>query len=317
MVKKRRKPLAHNLLGAYVLDHTRTLLSTLGRLYRTPGSSLMTMAVIGIALALPSGLYVLIKNLQSITGNWGNVAQVSLFLKPGTRTNQMHVLANRLGARGDIAIIKTVSADQALDEFRQQSGFGQALDSLDENPLPHVIVINPILTEQSEDKVKRLAEELKRLPEVDMAMLDMQWLQRLNAMMDIARRAVVGIALLFAIAVLLIVGNTIRLDIQNRRNEIKVTKLVGATDAFIRRPFLYGGVWYGVIGGLIAWITIQIALALVENPAQRLAVLYSSRFQLLGLDGLDTLIILTLGGALGLGGSWLAVSQHLSQIEPD
>lgn len=317
MAEKRRQSLVYNRVSAYALDHARTLLTSLGRVYRTPASSLMTMAVIGIALALPSGLYVVLKNLQSITGSWGDAAQISLFLTPTTRIDQMHLLAQRLNARSDITILKTITADQALNDFRQQSGFVEALDSLEENPLPHVIVVNPTYTAQNEDKVQQLAEELGRLREVDIAMLDMQWLQRLNAMMTIAQRAVVAISLLLAIAVLLIVGNTIRLDIQNRSNEIKVTKLVGATNAFIRRPFLYGGLWYGVIGSVIAWIIVYFALALVEGPAQHLAELYDSHYQVLGLDGLDTLTVLAGGGVLGLAGSWLAVGRHLGEVEPD
>lgn len=315
MINPRRQSLVHSRFQAYALDHARTLLFSLGKLCRTPWASLMTVAVIGIALALPSGLYVFLKNLQAITGTWGDTTQISLFLKSGTSLREMHAFAGQLRTRTDLTVRKLVDAEQALDEFRQQSGFGEALDSLDENPLPQVIIVNPTDTRQS--AIKRLVEELSHLAEVDSAVLDMQWLQRLDTIMEIAKRTVTGIATMLAVAVLLIVGNTIRLDIHNRSNEIKIIKLAGATDGFVRRPFLYGGLWYGISGGIFAWIMIYLTLTFVEGPVKRLAKLYNSQFQLLGLDSLDTFIIVLLSGALGLAGSWLAVARHLSKIEPE
>ncbi len=315
MINPRRQALVHSLVQAYALDHARTLLFSLGKLCRTPWASLMTVAVIGIALALPSGLYVFLKNLQAITGTWGNATQISLFLKSGTSLREMHTFADQLRTRTDLTVLEIVDAEQALDDFRQKSEFGEALNYLDENPLPHVIIVNP--TDTRQHAIKRLVDELSQLPEVDSAVLDMQWLQRLDAMMEIAERVITGIGVMLAIAVLLIVGNTIRLDIHNRSNEIKIIKLAGATDGFVRRPFLYGGLWYGISGGVLACIMINLALTLVQGPAIRLAELYNSRFQLLGLDGLDTLIIVMLSGALGLAGSWLAVARHLSKIEPE
>lgn len=311
---KRRPPLAYHLLNAYILDHARTLIFSLGRLYRTPLSSLMTMAVIGTALALPSGLYVMLKNLQSATGGWGNVAQISLFLKSGMDAGQMRSLAVQLNRWDGIKDVRTISADQALEDFRKYSGFAEALDSLDANPLPHVIVVTPALKTMIE--VKGLRAKLNKLPGIDMALLDMHWLQRLRAMMDIAGQIVVSIAVMLGVAVLLIVGNTIRLEIQSKNNEIRVTKLVGATDAFIRRPFLYGGLWYGICGGILAWLVVHAALALIASPAHHLAMLYNSQYQIRGLGALDTLILFIVSGALGLGGSWLAVGRHLGDIEP-
>lgn len=308
------RPQILQLFNAYALDHARTLVSSLGRLYRNSFSSLMTVAVIGIALALPSGLFVILKNLQSATGGWDSVAQISLFLKTDVSVEQMQSLAERLEVRSDVSAVKTIPADQALEDFRQHSGFAEALDSLDENPLPHVIVVTP--TFKTPFEVKGLVDKLNNLPDVDIAALDMQWLQRLQAMMDIARHVVITIAIMLAFAVLLIVGNTIRLEIQSRENEIKVVKLVGGTDAFIRRPFLYEGLWYGLWGGFLAWLVVQTSSALVEDPAQHLALLYHSEYQVHGLGGLDTLTLITLSASLGLTGSWLAVGKHLSSIEP-
>jgi cell division transport system permease protein len=314
MGTKLNRPLLFQLFNAYALDHARTLISSLGRLYRNSFSSLMTVAVIGIALALPSGLYVLLKNLQSATGGWDSVAQISLFLKTDISLKQMQDLAERLEVRDDVSVVTTIPADQALEDFRQHSGFAEALDSLDKNPLPHVIVVTPSLNNPFE--VKGLVNELNLLPEVEIAALDMQWLQRLQAMMDIARNVVIAIAIMLAFAVLLIVGNTIRLEIQSRENEIKVVKLVGGTDAFIRRPFLYEGLWYGLCGGFLAWSVVHTLLVLVEDPAQHLAILYHSQYHIRGLDGLDTLSLFTLSALLGLIGSWLAVGKHLGAIEP-
>lgn len=276
----------------------------------------MTVAVIAIALALPSGLFVLLKNLQIVAGGWDRSAQISLFLKTGTSSQRMHTLAGRLRQRGDIAEVETIAAEQALAEFRAASGFGEALEVLKTNPLPPVIVVIPALARQQPAQVAALVETLAALPEVDQARLDMQWLQRLYALMDMGRRATLAIAAMLGLAVLLVVGNTIRLDIQNRREEIEVTTLVGATNAFIRRPFLYRGFWYGLFGGVLAWLMVRAALMLLNGPAEQLAGLYGSGFELLGLGGAGSLLLLTLAAGLGLLGSWVAVSRHLGKIEP-
>ena len=315
-MKQQKQLQVYGRVRAYLFDHARNLIFSLGRLYRTPFSSLMTMAVLGFALALPSGLYVILKNLQAVTESWESAAQISLFLRPGTTVEHMHATAKRLRNHTDIVRVETLGADQALTEFRSTSGFGEALDVLNENPLPHVIVLTPRFDPQQAILVEKLRVELGGWPEVDIAQLDMQWLQRLHAIMDIARKVIVTVAIILATSVLLIVGNTIRLDIQNRHHEIEVTRMVGATDGFIRRPFLYGGFWYGTIGGLLAWLIVFIVLVVVEGPAHRLASLYSSQYQVLGLGGFDSIAMLTASASLGLAGSWLAVGRHLNEIEP-
>jgi cell division transport system permease protein len=275
----------------------------------------MTLAVIGIALALPSGLYVLLKNLQVISGGWENTAKISLFLKQDTSFDALEKLARRLQAQTDIAHVQVITADDALRDFRESSGFGEALDALGENPLPHALVITPAVGVQQTNLIKNLFGRLKQLAEVDMAQLDMKWLHRLNALVDIARRGVIVVAATLAVAVLLVVGNTIRLDIQNRRDEIEITRLVGATDAFVRRPFLYSGLWYGMFGGIFAWVLVFMAMVLVDKPAQRLAELYDSQYRVAGLGGYESLILLVSSITLGLLGSWLAVGRHLRKVE--
>jgi cell division transport system permease protein len=314
---RRRKSQRHDAVTAYALEHVRNLIFSLGRLYRAPLSSVMTTAVIAIALALPSGLYVLLKNLQAVTDGWQNTGQISLFLKLGSDVDQLQKLATQLATRPEIVSVHTIQAKQALSEFRASSGFGNVLDTLDENPLPHVIIVTPKPDSQSPKSLEKLAHELAGLPQVDLAQLDLQWLQRLHALIDIAQRTIIAIAGTLAVAVLLIIGNTIRLDIQNRRNEIEVVRLVGGTDAFIRRPFLYGGLWYGVIGGILAWAMVYAAVAMVEAPTQRLASLYDSHFQIVGLGAWDSLTMLLASAGLGLAGSWLAVGRHLGEIDSD
>jgi cell division transport system permease protein len=303
-------------IGAYGREHLRTLIGTLGKLYRAPLSSIMTTTVIGVALALPGGLYVLLANLQVITSGWENPARISLFLKLDTAPDAMEALAERLRTREDVANVNVIEPDEALREFRAESGFGDALDALPGNPLPAVLVVSPAVSRVPPERISAMAQEIERAPEVDLAQVDMQWLQRLQGIIDIARRLVTTIAVLLGLAVLLIVGNTIRLDTQNRREEIEVIKLVGGTDAFIRRPFLYGGIWYGLLGGVLAWLLIGTAMLLLAGPASELARLYDSEHQLFGLGTNGTILLLGMGAALGLCGSWLAVGRHLSAIAP-
>ena len=164
--------------------------------------------------------------------------------------------------------------------------------------------------------MRNLLGELQAMPEVEIAKLDTEWLERLYTILEIARRGVAIITALFAIAVLLIIGNTIRLDIQNRYQEIIVTKLIGATDAFIRRPFLYGGVWYGLFGGMLSWLIVEIGYLAISGPLARLNLLYQSQLELITFSLHDFIILLTSSTVLGLAGSWIAVARHLRRIEP-
>ncbi|GAB6041008.1 permease-like cell division protein FtsX [Endothiovibrio diazotrophicus] len=301
---------------AWFVGHFRALLASLGHLWRNLGSGMMTAGVIGIALALPAGLYILLDNLQAVSRGWDGEAQISLFLQPRVSDREAAALADRLRPRPGIGQVSVVSHAQALEEFRQLSGFGEALGLLDGNPLPAVILVTPTASYDSPQAVEGLLRELRALPEVDLAQLDLEWVKRLHALTEIARRGVLVVAGLLALAVLLIVGNTIRLDIQNRRDEIVITKLIGGTDAFIRRPFLYGGFWYGATGGLVAWLLVGLSFQMIDGPVARLAALYGSPFQLNVLTFGTTFTLFAIAIALGLLGSWLAVGRHLRQIEP-
>ncbi|MDH5359288.1 MAG: permease-like cell division protein FtsX [Gammaproteobacteria bacterium] len=306
----------HSRLSGYFTLHLSMAIQSLGRLFRTPFATLMTAAVIGIALALPTGLHVMLDNLQQAGGNWDGSTQVSLFLKNGVSEDQALQLSHRLEQRSDIKAVQYISAEQALAEFQDQSGFGAVLDNLDTNPLPSVLVLHPLLLNDDPAQAEVLVDGLKQLPEVEVAQLDMQWLKRLFAILETIQRGVLIIAVLLGLAVLLIVGNTIRLAIENRRDEIVITKLIGATNGFIRRPFLYYGIWYGLFGGLLALLLVDIGIWLLQEPVTRLTGLYGSSYHLGLLDfGLAT-TILSAGMLLGLVGAWIAVGRHLNHIEP-
>ncbi len=300
----------------YLQRHAQVFIGTLGTLSRTPLTSLMTALVIGIALALPAGLYVLLHNAERLSGGWQGSARISLYLKDTVDDAGARALAARVGAMPGVRAVRYISPAQGLREFRAASGFGAALDALQSNPLPPVLVVRPALRGADPQAVQALLKRLRALPEVAMAQLDLAWVRRLYAIMALAQRGVGIVAALLALAVLLVVGNTIRLDIQNRREQIEVTKLVGGTDAFIRRPFLYGGIWYGLAGGGIAWLLIEVALWLLQGPVRRLSLLYHSDFALAALGPAASLALIGGGAALGLLGSWLAVGRHLAQIEP-
>lgn len=303
-------------LLAYLQRHVQVFFYSMGRLWRTPGSTLMTASVIGIALAMPAGLYLILNNIQDFTGNWRDSAQISLFLKSDIDHEQALAFAQLLQQQPSMETIRSISRTQALTEFRRLSGFGGALDILDTNPLPEVLVIHLSESHNNPASAQSLMTILENRREVEYAQLDMQWVKRLYAILLLARRGVFIIAALLSLAVLLIIGNTIRLEIHNHQDEIKVTKLIGATNAFIRRPFLYNGILYGILGGMIAWILLQLCLLPLIDPVQQLIGLYGSDFSIAAIDAKTTLAMFTVSTMLGLAGSWLAVGRHLDAIEP-
>lgn len=301
----------------YLGHHLRAGLSSLGTLLRTPFASLMTAVVIGVALALPGGFHSLLGSVQILAGGMeGEVAQVSLFLKAGVKEDAARNLAWRLRSMDDIAGVRYISPRQALEEFKRNAGVADALSYLDENPLPAVLVVKPAKSFSDAEMVRGLVRRLQAQPEVESAQLDWAWLERLHALVALADRGMTLVGVVLAVAVLFIVGNTIRLAIENRREEIIITKLVGATDAFIRRPFIYGGVWYGLAGGVIALLVVDGVLWGMSGPVSRLAALYQSGFQLGMLSGLSACALLLAGATLGWLGAWLAVGRHLRRIEP-
>ncbi len=299
----------------YVLRHLQVMLFSLGQLWRQPLASTMTILVIGIALALPAGLYVLLQNVNKISHELDDASQISLFLKQQTSEQHANGLANKLKSWPNIIDVQYQSANASLDEFRQLSGLSELLDSLPTNPMPAVIIITP---KHSLDEVaiNTLVTKLNEQPLVDLAQLDLEWLKRLRSISETSERGISILALLLSLSVLLVIGNTIRLAILSRETEIKVIKLVGGTNAFVRRPFLYTGFWYGILGGIIAWTTLLISLKLLDSPINQLAELYNSQFTLSWFAG-EMLFTLPFSGLLlGILGAWLAIGRHLNAIEP-
>ena len=285
------------------------------RVLDSPGSSVLTWLVIGIALALPVGLNVALDNVSQVSAGWDSPTQISLFLQGEVSPDRLRELEGEMDARQDVSKTRVISRDEALDEFRTLSGFADVLASLPKNPLPDLILVTPDAALDG-PAVSALREELQGNSDVAEAVLDMEWLQRLNSLMALSRRLVLAIGCMLVVGVMLILGNTIRLAIEGRRDEIVIVKLVGGSNGFVRRPFLYTGLWYGVGGGVLAALLVSAALWSLEKPISDLAMLYESAFQLSGLGVMGSLNLVILGGLLGLAGAWLAVSRHLARIQP-
>jgi len=302
-------------LSTWFTRHVSTSIGSLGRLFRQPFASLMIILVIAVTLAIPAALNLVIKNARSVSDGWDNALDFSVYLQRGLSESEAQGLARLIQQRADVESVQLVTASEALLEFKQQSGFGEALDQLSENPLPHTLVVRPSPANTSQSMIL-LQEELGNLPEADVVQVDTEWVQRFHAILDIVKQAIAIAAALLGVAIIVIIGNTIRLDIQNRREEIEVTKLIGASNAFVRRPFLWSGFWYGLFGSSLALGLVQYGLFLLEQPVARLAGLYQSGVSVLALTLAESLSLLGIGVLLGLVGSWFAAARHMRRIEP-
>ncbi len=322
MIKAKRTQPSQAKLGlivrlrSYMRDHARSLIFSLGKLYRQPFATILTLLMIAIALALPSSLFVLLNNLQGVTQKWDDAGQITVFINSESSLVDVKKLRERIQNYTEIEKVEYISAEEALKEFSARSEFGHLAESLDTNPLPPTLIISPTQKSKESTELQKLITEFKTFKHVDHVQIDMQWLQRLQNITQIARRVITVLGLLLALSVLLVIGNSIRLDIQSRREEIEVTKLIGATNRYIRRPFLYGGLWYGLLGGVLALILVFSVLLVIKSPAQNLIELYESSFTLIFPSLKQSLALLLTSILLGLFGSWLAVGRHLSKIEP-
>lgn len=301
---------------SWFLRHAQTMVGSLGRIAKTPAASFMTMAVIGIALALPLLLHVVLMNVRDATAGWNQTLDVSVYMDKGAGAARAEAVARQLRARGDVAAVRVITADEALTEFRQKSGFGGALDALSDNPLPDTLVVTPALTAGTAQAMAALQAAIAATADVQTVQVDTQWVQRLQGMLDVLRRVVWLTSALLGGGIVLVVGNTIRLDILNRRAEIEVMKLVGATDGFTRRPFLYGGVWYGLGGGILALALCAAAVGLLSAPVERLAALYGTAYRVDGLGAGRGLGVLAAAAMLGWLGSWVSATRHIRRITP-
>ena len=303
-------------LTSYGARHVQALLGSLGQLARNPFSTILTLLVIALALALPLGLGLLVTNVRIATGGFANAIDLSVYFKTDVPLAKAEQLAKSARERPGIAQIDVISADAALAEFRAYSGFGAALGVLNANPLPHVLHVHPASDAEAAASLDALRRYFAAWPEVDVVQIDAQWVERFNAILEVLRRVLMIAAAILGAGVIAVIGNTIRLEILNRRGEIEVTKIVGGSNSFVRRPFLYEGILYGLAGGLLAWGIAAGALAGLAEPIAALARSYGSRYVLVGPTPQELEILILCGVTLGWLGAWVSASVHLRSIEP-
>lgn len=303
-------------LKAYLLNHAHGLFSSLGRLTRSPFTTAMTILVLSISIALAGCFYIVVANVQQLTGNLESSNQMSLFLKEHVSEAAGQKLMEQLRQNPHVESVKFISKEQAMEEFKAHSGFADALNELNSNPLPHVIQLQPMHSLENSESIQQLMSDFRQLPNVDFVQVDMQWVERVQALMVIVNRSVKIVVILLGFAVTFITGNTIRLELQNRQDEVFISKLVGATNAFIQRPFLYTGFWLGLIAGFLAWVIVTTMLLVVEAPVERLSTLYNSSFEMQFLGFGEFFCLLLTASGLAVLGAWAVLNYQLRQIKP-
>ncbi len=303
-------------MKTYLGRHFQVLFSTLGNMRRTPMASLNTVLIVAITLLLPCLLYVVVKSAQGLSENWQGRPQISVFLQQDLGDGEAQLIFNEIGLHPAISLAEFVSPSQAMDEFRLLSGLDSEINFLDNNPLPASIVLMPSDSYTNSEQLLALEDELSKIDGIDKIRLDLDWTDRFNAILNVFTSVATLLSGLLGLAFILIVGNTIKLLIINRRQEIEITKLVGGTDAFVRRPFLYYGALYGFFGSLITLVLLLVAANLVKKPIEQLSNLYQNHSPLYQLSAIEITVILTVGATLGwLAARW-SVFQHLRQIQP-
>jgi cell division transport system permease protein len=303
-------------LRSWFGSHRDSARQALVRVRHYPFSSAMTVLVMTIALALPMGLSVLIGQVKQLGVNWQEAAQISVYLADDVSAEKQQSLTEQIRQLAGVAQAQLLDKDLALAEFQQHAGMGDALLQLDYNPLPSVIVVTPLSIDGGAAALEPLRDRLAAIDGVEQVQIDLLWVERLAAILAMFERFAGGLGVLLIIALLLVMANTIRLAIESRRDEILVIKLVGGTDAFVRRPFLYIGVLYGLLAGVLAWVLLALGLAWLNVTVERVASLYQSDFALFGMPWSDGLALVFGSMVLGLAGAWLAVGQHVRAIEP-
>ena len=299
-------------MRAWLWHHLDALRVTLARFARTPVSTLLNIGVIGIALALPTGLYVAFANLQGLARTLASDPQLSVFLALDATRAEAGQIEGRLKKHPLVREARFVSSEQALKELKASTGLADIVDGLPQNPLPDAFVVLP--RESGAQALEKLRDEVRGWPKVSHVQLDTAWAQRLEAGLKVAQFAIALLAGLFAFALVAVTFNTIRLQILTRREEIEVSKLIGATDPFIRRPFLYFGALQGAAGGVAAWLFLWGGIALLNGALADLSRLYGTGLELRHLGLQDSLSLLGFSGVLGWLGAWLSVNQHLAGI---
>ena len=301
-------------MRAWLGHHARSIVSTLANFGRAPLGAALSVLVAGIALALPAGLYLTIDNLQSAARGTVTEPQISVFLALDASRAEVAQIETHLKQDHRVQHYRFVPRDQALRELKQASGIPDLVDSLPQNPLPDAFVVSA--QDSSPQSLEALRDEIKQWPRVALVQLDAAWARRLDAVLRFGQLAVALLAALLACALIAIMFNNIRLQVLTRRDEIEVAKLIGATDAFIRRPFLYYGALQGCAGGALAWLVVSACVWLANRQLGELSHLYAALFQLRYLSAADSLWLLGLPAALGWLGAWMSVHRHLQLLEP-
>jgi len=301
-------------MNVWLTHHRLAFAQVLRQLAHTPFANLLTMLVIGVALSLPAGLYALLKNIDKLATQAHGEPQITLVLASSANAEAISDLQARLKSHREIAEFQFISRDQGLQELARNSGLSDVTAGLEKNPLPDVITVRPAARDP--ETVSRLHRELQQLPKVEAALIDEAWVKRLHALLGLGQQAVTILSALLGFALIVITGNTIRLQILSQRDEIEVSKLIGATDPFVRRPFLYHGAVQGCAGGAIAWLVVAAAFHLLNAGTDKLTDLYALNFHLTVPAGADILGLLLFATLLGWLGAYLSVSQHLREIEP-
>ncbi|MGR8940651.1 MAG: permease-like cell division protein FtsX [Gammaproteobacteria bacterium] len=304
-------------LHAYRDLHAHAFFSSLGRLLFKPFTTALTIGVLAISIALAACFYLLVENLELLTGTIESSNQISLFLKDTVTEAEARKLAEVIRKNTEVAEVKLIGKAQALAEFKANSGLDVALDALEGNPLPIVLEVLPKPEQTNTTVLQKLQENLQQYPEVDEAQMDMQWLERMQSIIRLAEQATQSISILLGLGVLFITGNTIRLELHNRREEVVIAKLVGATNRFIQRPFLYGGFWIGFLSGVLAWFIVTAIMLLLWRSVENLSLLYEGSFHLRFLDYDESFYLILLSSILGVTGSWAVLAYQLRQLRPE
>lgn len=297
-------------LGTWFDHHAYSVVSSLGRVFRRPWATALTVGVMALALALPLGLWLVLDNAARLSGSVQQSRQISLFLKQEVPPERAQALVDELRGRSNVSEVELRTPEQGLEELRQRGGLAEVIDLVGDNPLPAVLLVWPV------DDGTQLARSLQGLPETELVQHDAQWRQRLDDWLRFGRRVVWVLAVLLGFGTLLVVGNTVRLDIQSRREEIGVLQLLGATDGFIRRPFLYLGAWYGLGAGALALAVLALAGAALQGPLAQLSASYGSGFALRGFSLLHTAALLAGSSVLGWLGARVVTGHFLRQTRP-
>lgn len=303
-------------MNSWLTRHLQAFLFAVGRLVRAPFATVLTVLVIGIALALPASFTLMVSAVRTAGGDFANAVDITVYFRQGTDLGKVRQLADSVNSRGGIDRLQVIPADEALQTLRNDAQLGAAIAALGDNPLPHAIDLRPAAAAANPADVEALRQYLAAWPEVELVQIDSDWVQRLDAILDLLRRLVVGVAALLAVGVVAVVGNTIRLEILHRREEIEITKMVGGSNAFVRRPFLYTGLLYGMLGALVATLAVWAGYRLLAEPVSRLAEFYGGQFAMPSFGLAQVALLLGAGALLGLAGAFLTAAHHIRRIEP-